>query len=80
MGNPIPAVTTRIARRLLPSPSAVGLVEYGLVLPSKHSSKIYPEHIDLGGLEPILGKGEFGADVLWILHGGEPSSENSTDR
>jgi len=78
-GNASSAVSARVSRRLLPSPSPVGLIDYGLVLPSKQLSKVYLEQIEtLGGLDPILGKGEYGADVLWILHGGGgPERSNS---
>jgi hypothetical protein len=64
-GNPSSAVSARISRRLLPSPSAAGLLDYPLTLPPRLPQ---PEAVE-AELEPIPTRAETGADLDWVIHG-----------
>ncbi|CAG7729890.1 unnamed protein product [Allacma fusca] len=87
IATPSSAVSARVSRHLLPSPSPAGLVEYAVMIPQRTlQQSSYESGKGKGGLDPILnanGSGKnrhsamVGADIAWILAGTGPTV-NST--
>ena len=77
-GEILPAIQSRLTRRILPRLTDSGCVEYGVQIPSNYTSR-QPRNARLGGSSITGSKyGPEGNDIDWIMKGSGNTSSGST--